>query len=97
MKFLLDTEHISILQSLSQPAFGLLEHRMNQHPGTNFFYCTASLHEQVIGAHSWINRATKPAGVIRGYSKLRQALDSFCSAQLLQFDHRPRRVNLSCF
>ena len=86
MSFLLDTQHITVLQTKSQPAFSALDRRMNQHPASAFYYCVVSLHEQSIGAHAYINQATKAAGVIRGYQMLQRMLKSFCGAQLLAFD-----------
>jgi tRNA(fMet)-specific endonuclease VapC len=84
--FLLDTEHIVVLQTKTQPAYGNLNRRMNQHPPTAFYYSIVSLHEQFRGAHAYINSATKPSEVIRGYEMLQRALESYCNAQVSPFD-----------
>ena len=57
MKYLLDTDHISFLQRRSSPEFSRLSLRIAQYPIADFALSVVSFHEQVIGAHSFINRA----------------------------------------
>ncbi|MDG3495498.1 hypothetical protein FEV09_13135 [Pseudanabaena catenata USMAC16] len=56
MKYLLDTDHISFLQRRSSSEFIRLTLRMSQHSLSDFALSVISFHEQVIGAHSFINR-----------------------------------------
>lgn len=74
MRFLLDTDHISFLQRRSGSEFTNLTARIAQHSPTDFALSVVSFHEQVLGAHSFINRAHTPADVIRGYTLLLETL-----------------------
>lgn len=47
-----------------------------------------SFHEQVIGAHSFINRAENNADLARGYKLLLEILNGFAQAPVLPFDAR---------
>lgn len=86
MKFLLDTDHISILQKQSGPEFAALSNRILQQSPADLVFCVVSFHEQVLGCHSYITRARKPAEVVRGYAMLDRVLDAFAAAEVLPFD-----------
>ena len=86
MKYLLDTDHISFLQRRSSLEFSRLALRMSQHPITDFALSVISFHEQVIGAHSFINRAQTNTDIARGYTLLLETLNSFAKAPVLPFD-----------
>ena len=45
-----------------------------------------SFHEQVIGAHSFINRAQTNTDMARGYALLLETLNGFAKAPVLSFD-----------
>ncbi len=57
MKYLLDTDHISILQRESGPEFAALSARISQVSRDDLAFSVVSFHEQVLGAHTYINRA----------------------------------------
>jgi tRNA(fMet)-specific endonuclease VapC len=84
--FLLDTDHIAVLQWPTQPEYGRLQQRMALHPPSGFFYSIVSFHEQVLGANLYVSRAQSPAGVVHGYSLLGMVLDTFAKVQVLPFD-----------
>jgi tRNA(fMet)-specific endonuclease VapC len=84
--FLLDTDHLTIIQRQTQPDFDRLSERMSQHAPTDFYLSIVSFHEQTVGCHTYITRARDTAGLIRGYEALRQMLTDFTSFQLLPFD-----------
>jgi tRNA(fMet)-specific endonuclease VapC len=84
--FLLDTDHISILQQRTQPEFSRLFPRVNQRSRSDFYFSIISLHEQVLGSNTFISRALGMPGIIRGYGMLHQALNDFSTAQVLPFD-----------
>lgn len=88
MKYLLDTDHISFLQHRSSSEFGQLTLRMAQHPIADFALSVISFHEQVIGAHSFINRAQTNTDMARGYALLLETLNGFAKAPVLPFDSR---------
>jgi tRNA(fMet)-specific endonuclease VapC len=86
VKYLLDTDHISFLQRRSRSEFSQLTFRMSQHPMSDFALSVISFHEQVIGAHSFINRAQTNTDLSRGYTLLLETLNGFAKAPVLPFD-----------
>jgi len=88
VKYLLDTDHISFLQRSSGSEFTCLTARMKQHLPTDFALSVVSFHEQVLGAHNFINRAGTNLDMIRGYALLLETLLGFATAPVLPFDGR---------
>ena len=86
MKYLLDTDHISFLQRRSVSEYANLTARIAQHSPTDFAFSIISLHEQVLGANTFINRAQTSADTIRGYMILLEILQGFSVAPVLPFD-----------
>jgi tRNA(fMet)-specific endonuclease VapC len=86
VKYLLDTDHISFLQRRSSVEFTRLILRMGQYSPNDFSLSVVSLHEQVLGAHDFINRGQTNNNVVRGYTLLMEILQSFSSAPILPFD-----------
>ena len=86
MKYLLDTDHISFLQRRSSLEFSRLILRMSQYLIADFALSVISFHEQVIGAHSFINRAQTNSDLARGYALLIETLNGFAKAPVLPFD-----------
>jgi tRNA(fMet)-specific endonuclease VapC len=86
VKYLLDTDHISFLQRRSSSEFIRLTLRMSQHSLSDFALSVISFHEQVIGAHSFINRAQTNTDIARGYTLLLETLNSFAKAPVLPFE-----------
>ena len=87
MKYLLDTDHISFLQRRSGTEFARLMIRISQYPPTDFALSVVSLHEQVLGAHNFINRARSNTDIMRGYALLLEILEGFALAPVLPFDN----------
>nr|WP_265338631.1 type II toxin-antitoxin system VapC family toxin [Nodularia sp. LEGE 04288] len=83
---MLDTDHISFLQRRSSSEFSRLTLRMAQHPITDFALSVVSFHEQVLGAHNFINRSQTNRDITRGYTLLLEILESFATAPILPFD-----------
>lgn len=86
MRYLLDTDHISFLQRRSGSEFTTLSDRIFQHSPTDFALSVVSFHEQVLGAHNFINRARTNTDLIRGYTLLSETLYGFSTAPVLPFD-----------
>jgi tRNA(fMet)-specific endonuclease VapC len=59
---------------------------MGQYSLADFALSVVSLHEQVLGAHNFINRARINTDILRGYSLLLEILQGFASAPVLPFD-----------
>jgi tRNA(fMet)-specific endonuclease VapC len=86
VKYLLDTDYISFLQRRSGSEFTCLMVHMGQHSPIDFALSVVSFHEQILGAHNFINRARTSADVIRGYALLSETLQSFATAPILPLD-----------
>ena len=90
--FLLDTDHVGIIQRMAEPEFNRLSTRMGQHPATAFYVSIITFQEQLLGWNAFINLARTREAIIRGYQKLQGILTDFAVA-------RPslRRARLSLF
>jgi tRNA(fMet)-specific endonuclease VapC len=86
MKYLLDTDHISILQKQSGPEYAALIGRISQVPRTDLVFCIVSFHEQVLGCNVYLAQAKTPADVIRGYGMFDRVLSAFAAALVLPFN-----------
>jgi tRNA(fMet)-specific endonuclease VapC len=86
VKYLLDTDHVSILQRQASPEYAVLSARMAQHQPDDFGFCIISFHEQVIGCHTYLSQARDSAGLVRGYRMLAQVITDFTAATVLPFD-----------
>ncbi len=86
MKFLLDTDRISILQKQSGPEYAALAARIGQVSLSDIAFCIVSFHEQVLGCNAYIARAKSPTDVVRGYRLFDRVLSAFAAAVVLPFD-----------
>ena len=77
MRYVLDTDPISFLQRRSGSEFNRLTMRMARHAIADFALSVISFHEQVLGAHSYINRARTNADIVRGYTLLLETLQGY--------------------
>lgn len=84
--YLLDTDHITILQRQHHPEFGRLKQRLSQHPPSDFYYSVVSFHEQTLGANAYVNRARTSHGVLDGYELFRLIIEDYSKAQILPYD-----------
>jgi tRNA(fMet)-specific endonuclease VapC len=86
MRFLFDTDHLSILQRQTGDAYTNLSARIALHSLSDFVVSIVSFHEQLIGAHGYINGARKPDDVIQGYERFEMVLAHFKVLSVLPFD-----------
>jgi tRNA(fMet)-specific endonuclease VapC len=86
VKFLFDTDHISFLQRRSGSEYVRIAARIATSTPGDFAFSVVSLHEQVLGANAFINRAQTSADTIRGYNTLLEILQGFSVAPVLPFD-----------
>jgi len=84
--FLLDTDHLGILQDRVQPDFPRLLDRIAEYPYTAFYVSIVSFHEQVVGWNAYLNRARTVSGVVAAYQMFQDILTDFASMQVLPFD-----------
>lgn len=86
MTYLLDTDHLSILQRKAGAEYLRLSKWMAQFTPVDFACCVVSLHEQVVGAHAFLNQAKNSADLIRGYQLLERLPRDYLAFALLPFD-----------
>lgn len=84
--YLLDTDHITIIQSRTEPEFGHLMMAMMQYPPAAFHVSIVSFHEQVLGWHNYLQKAKSPEGFSRGYSMFESLIRDFSAMHVLPFD-----------
>ena len=84
--FLLDTDHLGIVQRRSAPEHANLMHRMRQHSLEDFFVSIVSFQEQVAGWSAYIRRARGLEELVRGYAMFQAILADFAGMNVLPFD-----------
>jgi tRNA(fMet)-specific endonuclease VapC len=88
MSFLLDTDHISILQRQSGPEYASLIARLAQVRRVDLAFCSVGFHEQVLGCNTYLAQAKTSADIVRGYQMFDRVLSAFAAAHVLPFDNR---------
>jgi len=86
VKYLLDTDHISVLQQQAGPDYAALAARIAQHPSADLALSVISFHEQVLGCHTYISRAHTSVDLVRGYEMLARLLSDYGTVAVLPFD-----------
>jgi tRNA(fMet)-specific endonuclease VapC len=77
MKFLLDTDHVSILQKQSGPEYAALIARIAQVQRADLAFCVVSFHEQVLGCNSYLAQAKTSTDIVRGYQMFDRVLSAY--------------------
>jgi tRNA(fMet)-specific endonuclease VapC len=83
--YLLDSDHLSILQRQRGPEFEALATRCSDLKGEDFFVAIISFHEQFNGWVKYIAQARDSASLVLGYTELEKVVDNFARAQVLGF------------
>lgn len=86
MKYLIDTDHLSILQEQAGVEFVILSSRIAQHDPNDFALSIIGFHEQLLGCHTYLSRARSTTELLRGYDMLLRLQSDYQTANLLPFD-----------
>jgi tRNA(fMet)-specific endonuclease VapC len=86
MKYLLDTDTLSVWQWDTMPDAGLVRLHLDGLADEDVGVSVATLHEQVNGCHARLNRAKTEDDLIRGYSLLSKVLKSISRFPLVDFE-----------
>lgn len=86
MKYLLDTDHLSILQRQTGKDYSNLATRMAQYPLSDFAVSIVTFHEQMLGCHAYINRDRTLNDVVKGYEMMARLVSDFKVLPLVSFD-----------
>jgi tRNA(fMet)-specific endonuclease VapC len=92
MKYLLDTDHLSILQKSTGQDYQNLSARMEQIPISEFALSIVTVHEQFLGSNTYISRAQNPTDVVRGYKFMEKLVWSFKTIPVLGFDDQAATI-----
>jgi tRNA(fMet)-specific endonuclease VapC len=93
MKYLLDTDHLSVLQRRTGAAYQNLLVRMAGCALSDFGVSIVTVHEQFLGIHDYINRAKRLSDLIVGYVMFSDALKDYLVFDVVEFDDEA----LQCF
>jgi tRNA(fMet)-specific endonuclease VapC len=83
--FILDTDHLGILQRQRGQEFETLAGRLKRHNESQFFVTIISFPEQIQGWNAYISRAKDEDSVAHGYGKLEGILSDFAQTQVLAY------------
>lgn len=86
MRYLLDTDHLSVLQRQAGKDYNNLSARITQYPISDFAVSTVTFHEQVLGSHAYINRARNLNDVVKGYEMMTRIISDFKVLPLISFN-----------
>jgi tRNA(fMet)-specific endonuclease VapC len=90
--FLLDTDHLVILQRRTPPEYSRLKARMRRHDPQDFFVSIVSFHEEVNGWNAYLNRAKNIDDVVHAYGMYQDLLTDFARRRVLPFDRRAGEI-----
>jgi tRNA(fMet)-specific endonuclease VapC len=104
MKYLLDTDHLSILQRQAGKDYSNLSTRIARYSPSDFAISIVTFHEQMLGCHAYINRDRTLNDVVKGYEMMARLVSDFKVLPLVSFDAsaaktfeqlRSRRIQLA--
>ena len=83
--FILDTDHLGILQRENGSEFVNLRGRLRQYDESQFYVTIISFQEQINGWNAYVARSKNEDGAVHGYLKLEHLLADFDRSQLLPY------------
>ncbi len=86
MKYLLDTDHLSVLQKSTGRDYECLSARMAQIPIADFGISIVTVHEQFLGSHTYIIRTRNPQELVRGYEFMTKLVGNIKTIPVAPFD-----------
>ena len=84
--FVLDSDHLIILQQHHEPYCENLQARLAGIAESDIFLTVVTIHEQMLGANSFISRAKERNDVVRGYRMIDTAMIDYEQYKTLPFD-----------
>ncbi|MGI8503284.1 MAG: type II toxin-antitoxin system VapC family toxin [Hassallia sp.] len=86
MKYLLDTDHLSVIQRQTGQDYINLSTRMAQYPLSDFAISIVTFHEQLLGSHTYISRARNESDEVKGYEIMVRLVNDFKVLPIVSFD-----------
>ncbi len=90
--FLLDSDHLSLLQRQRGEAYQHLAVRLQRISESDLYIPIIAFHERVKGWNAYLAKATTESDVIFAYGKFRETLADFASVQLVDYLETASRV-----
>ncbi|MDZ7360423.1 MAG: type II toxin-antitoxin system VapC family toxin [candidate division KSB1 bacterium] len=86
--YVLDTDHLSILQRRSEPAFSKLSAKLSRYSPDLIFVTIVSFQEQFQGWMARINQVASVAELIFAYREMERLIQYFGTTQILPYDQK---------
>jgi tRNA(fMet)-specific endonuclease VapC len=86
MKYLFDTDHLSILQKSMGEDYENLSRRMDKIPIADFAISIVTVHEQFLGCHTYISRARDDRQILKGYYLMERLAGNLKVMPIATFD-----------
>jgi tRNA(fMet)-specific endonuclease VapC len=86
MKYLLDTDHLSVLQKSTGRDYQYLSARMAQIPISDFGISIVTVHEQFLGSHTYISRTRTIQDLVKGYEFMTRLVGNIKTIPVAPFD-----------
>jgi tRNA(fMet)-specific endonuclease VapC len=83
--YILDTDHLTIVQMQSQPEYHRFQEHVRAHPDVKLQATIVSFQEHVQGWLAYINKA-RSERILLGYARLLSVLRDYCQATVLPLD-----------
>lgn len=83
--FILDTDHLGVLQRGGSAEFDRLMERIAEAGDENIYLTIISFHEVVSGWTKYVKNSKDQERIVAGYQRLEQILTDFASAQVLPY------------
>src|SRR4051794_30151043 len=103
MRYILDTDLLSILQQNRQPECDRLTARLEEHPNEPICTTVVNFQEQALGWAAYQNQSRKPLDVLKAYRELLLIESYYRHFEILPFDseagpavHQPNPISASC-
>jgi len=90
--YILDTDHLSILQRRTEPAFSKLSSRLTEVSPDLIFVTIISFQEQFQGWMAFINKTKKADQIVTAYLKLENLIQLFGVSQIFSFDYKANEI-----
>lgn len=90
--FILDRDHLGILQGPGSDTCSNILKRISQVSDSNVYTTIISFHEIVSGWTKYVKQSNDPAKIVSGYARLEQVLKDFSCAQVLPFSFAASEV-----
>ncbi len=84
--FVLDSDHLSILQLQSGSEFDILHSKLSLQSPANIATTIIAFQEQIEGWFQYLKKARDAGGILWAYHRMMLALEYFCKAKVLPFN-----------